>query len=96
MITKPIEVKALGNYSIFVRFSDGAQGTVDLTRLAHKGVFRNWDKNDLFAQVHIDDCGAIAWNEDIDICPNNVYLQLKGLTFEQWQQQNLNKYATNQ
>jgi len=87
MIAKPIEVKALNNYSIFVGFSDGVQGAVDLKHLAHKGVFCNWDKNNLFSQVHIDDYGAIVWNEEIDICPDNVYLQLAGLTFEQWQQQ---------
>ena len=88
MIAKPIGVKALENYSIFVEFSDGVRGAVDLKQLAHKGVFHDWDKNNLFAQVHIDDYGAIAWNEDIDICPDNVYLMLKGLTFEQWQRQN--------
>ncbi|MCL2329451.1 MAG: DUF2442 domain-containing protein [Bacteroidetes bacterium] len=90
MIAKPIEVKALNDYSIFVEFSDGLQGTVDLQHLAHKGIFLNWDKNNLFSQVHIDSYGAIAWNDDIDICPDSIYLQLKGLTFEQWKQQNPN------
>jgi hypothetical protein len=46
--------------------------------LAHKGIFHDWDKNNLFNQVYIDDYGAIAWNENIDICPDNVYLQIKG------------------
>jgi len=86
MIAKPIDVKALDNYSIYVKFSDGAQGAIDLKRLAHKGIFHAWDKNNLFQQVHIADYGAIAWNKDIDICPDNVYLQLRGITFEQWQQ----------
>ena len=90
MIARPIEVKALNNYSIFIKFSDGVQGAVDLKRLAHKGIFHDWDKNNLFSQVHIDDYGAIAWNEKIDICPDSVYLRLKGLTFEQWQQLNRN------
>ena len=67
MIAKPIEVKALNDYSIFVEFSDGMQGIVDLKHLAHKGVFRNWDTNNLFSQVHIDDYGAITWNEDIEV-----------------------------
>ena len=96
MIAKPIEVKALENYSIFVGFSDGVQGAIDLKHLAHRGVFCDWDKNNLFSQVHIDDYGAIAWNDEIDICPDSVYLQLRGLSFEQWQQQNRNKYASNQ
>ena len=91
MIAKPVEVKALDNYTIFVWFSDGVQGIIDLKHLAHKGIFREWDKNHLFAQVHIDDYGAIAWNDDIDICPDSVYLQLKGQTFEQWKNQNHNQ-----
>jgi len=95
MIAKVIDVKVLDNYAIFVRFADGVQGAVDLNHLAHKGVFCEWDNNNLFSQVHIDDYGAIAWNDDIDICPDNVYLQIKGLSFEQWQQQNQNQYATN-
>jgi len=96
MIAKPIGVKALNDYTIFVQFSDGVQGAVDLKHLAHKGVFHEWDKNNLFMQVHISDYGAIAWNDNLDICPDNIYLQLKGLTFEQWQQQNQNYYASNQ
>ena len=98
MIERPLEVKALNKYTIFVSFSDGVQGSIDLKHLAHKGVFHQWDENNLFMQVHIDDYGAIAWNNDIDICPDSVYLQLKGLTFEQWQQQNQYQYqyASNQ
>ena len=78
MISKPINVKALGNYTIYVEFSDGVRGNVDLNHLAHKGVFHDWDKNNLFKKVHIDNYGAIAWSENIDICPDNVYLKLKG------------------
>ena len=77
MIAKPIDVKALEDYSIYVEFSDGVRGIVDLKHLAHKGIFNNWDKNNLFERVYIDDFGAIAWSENIDICPDNVYLKLK-------------------
>jgi len=96
MIPKAINVKALDNYSIYVSFSDGVQGTVNLKHLAHKGIFNEWDRNNLFSNVFIDNYGAIAWNEDIDICPDNVYLQIKGLTFNQWKQQNQMQYASNQ
>ena len=92
VIERPLEVKALDKYTIFVSFSDGVQGFIDLKHLAHKGIFSQWDDNNLFMQVHIDDYGAIAWNNEIDICPDSVYLQLRGLTFEQWQQQNQNQY----
>ncbi|MDR0536512.1 MAG: DUF2442 domain-containing protein [Tannerellaceae bacterium] len=94
MIAKPIEVRALRKYSIFVGFSDGTQGAVDLEHLAHKGVFKAWDTCDLFNRVYIDECGAIAWNDELDICPDHVYLQLKGLTFEEWRQEQQRSYAT--
>ena len=95
MIAKPIKVKALEKYAIFVEFSDGVRGAVDLAHLAQKGVFRDWDKDNLFAEVHVDDNGVIAWNEEIDICPDNVWLRLNGMTFEQWRQ-NRSTHATNQ
>jgi len=96
MIAKVVKVEALEKYSIFVLFSDGINGIVDLKHLAHKGVFCEWDNNNLFKQVHIDDFGAISWNEYIDICPNNVYFKLKELSFDQWQQQNIKQYASDQ
>jgi len=34
-------------------------------------------------------------DKEIRICPDNVYLQLKGITFEEWKQQNHINYATN-
>ena len=86
-IPEPVKVKPLEKYSIHVAFSNGVEGVVDLGHLARKGVFQEWDKDDLFAQVHINDYGVIAWNDQIDICPDNVWLQLNHLTFEQWQQQ---------
>ncbi|MDR1763947.1 MAG: DUF2442 domain-containing protein [Dysgonamonadaceae bacterium] len=95
MLAKLLEVKALNDYSIFVKYEDGTQGVVDLKHLAHKGVFTEWDKNNLFNNVYIADYGAIAWNEDLDICPDSIYLQLKGMTFDMWKQQNKNQYAAN-
>jgi hypothetical protein len=83
MIEEAIQVKALDNYTIFVTFADGVQGVVDLKHLAHKGVFNEWDKNNLFSKVYIDDYGAIAWSDMIDLCPDNIYLHLKGMTFRQ-------------
>ena len=96
MISKPISVKALDGYTIYVCFEDGVQGVVDLSHLAHKGVFKAWDSDDLFRRVHIDELGAIAWNEDLDICPDSVYLGLKGITFEEWRRQCPETYAANQ
>ena len=33
--------------------------------------------------VHVDKSGAISWNEDIDLCPDALYLRLTGKTAEE-------------
>jgi hypothetical protein len=38
----PIEVKAGENYQIWIKYSDGIQGVVDLSDLVGKGVFAVW------------------------------------------------------
>jgi hypothetical protein len=36
---KPVKVKALGGYTIWIEYADGVKGEVDLLYLAGKGVF---------------------------------------------------------
>ena len=35
----PVEVKALDNYRLWVKYSDGVEGVVDLSNLVGDGVF---------------------------------------------------------
>lgn len=77
---KPVEVKALNKYKIWVRYEDGSAGEIDLSDLAGKPVFKFWDINNNFEKVHINkDTGAIAWNEEIEICPDNVYYEINNI-----------------
>ena len=80
---KVIEVKALPDYRLWVRYDDGAEGEVDLSHLAGRGVFAAWDDYKVFESVHISSSGAPSWNDDIDICPDALYLQVTGKTAEQ-------------
>ncbi len=73
---KPVEVKPLANYRLWLKYADGVSGEIDLTHLAGKGVFSIWNNYDIFKQVYIGRSGQIAWNEDIDICPDALYLQI--------------------
>ena len=85
MISNAIQVKAISHYSIWLKFDDNTEGVVDLSHLIDKPVFQNWKEADFFNKVFIDEeTGAIAWNENIELCPDNMYLKIKGITFEQW------------
>ena len=85
MFPKVISGQAIQKYKLLLRFSDGTEGVADLSHLANKGVFKQWEAGDLFFQVHIDpETNALVWNEMLDVCPDNLYLQIKGLTFEQF------------
>jgi hypothetical protein len=82
-------VEAVQKYKIALQFDDGTNGTLDLSKLAGKGIFTLWDQDELFYKVHISDTGAIAWNDDLDIDPLNAYLTVKGFTFAEWQESQL-------
>lgn len=82
-MVKPIRVKPLSDYKIQVKFSDGVEGVVDLSHLVGKGVFVSWKKKGEFEKVHIDaESGAIAWNDQIDLCPDTIYMQITGKKVE--------------
>jgi hypothetical protein len=85
MIYKPIEVEAVGKYSIYIKFADNTEGQIDLSHLINKPIFQNWTNPDFFKKVYIDtETYSIAWDENIELCPDNLYLKIKGLSFEEW------------
>jgi len=75
---KAIEVRPLSGYRIWLKYADGVSGEVDLSHLAGRGVFKVWADQKVFEGVHVDPSGAIAWSEDIDLCPDALYLRLTG------------------
>lgn len=75
---KATEVKPLEGYRIWLRFSDGTEGEVDLGDLAGRGVFRIWKDRKVFEAVRVTANGALAWGEEVDLCPDSLYLRLTG------------------
>lgn len=71
-------VSALSDYKIRVRFDDGVEGEVDLSRYVGKGVFAAWCDPTFFEAVHVSPYGSVAWSEDIELCPDSIYLELTG------------------
>ncbi len=77
-MTRPTEVKPRNGFTLWLRFSDGAEGVVDLSRLAGRGVFRCWDNADAFEAVRVAEHGSVVWGDDVELCPDALYLQVTG------------------
>ncbi len=75
---EPTTVEARDGYKIWLQYSDGTSGEVDLSDLAGRGVFRAWDTQGCFEKVHIAPHRAIVWNEDLELCPDALYMELTG------------------
>ena len=73
---KPVEVKVLSDYKLWVKYSDGVEGTVDLSHLAGKGVFSIWNDYGNFEKVYIGKSREIAWDDQVDVCPDSIYMRI--------------------
>jgi hypothetical protein len=72
------EVKSLGQYRLDLLFDDGVRGTVDLSDLVGKGVFALWRDQEAFERVGIGSSGELTWDDQIDLCPDALYLKATG------------------
>ena len=80
---EPLEVKALSDYRIWVRYADGEAGEVDLSHLAGQGVFELWEHEQKWKNVRIAGDGTIRWSEGVALCPDATYLKLTGKSPEE-------------
>ncbi|MDE2977772.1 MAG: DUF2442 domain-containing protein [Acidobacteriota bacterium] len=77
-MTRPVKVEPRRGFKLWLRFSDGAEGVVDLSPLAGRGVFRCWDAADIFDAVRVTEHGSVVWGDDVELCPDALYLQVTG------------------
>jgi hypothetical protein len=73
-----IEVKPEPGYQLFVRFRDGAQGRMRLAVEELTGVLAPLADADFFNRVFVDQ-GAVTWPGEIDLAPDAMYAQIKGI-----------------
>jgi hypothetical protein len=72
------EVNVLQEYRLELIFDDGVRGVVDLSGLVGKGVFTMWRDRRTFEQVRIGAFGELIWGDQIDLCPDALYLKITG------------------
>ena len=73
---KICKVKVLPDYHLELEFDDGVAGIVDLSEAVGKGVFTVWSDPRVFEQVRIGSSGELVWGEQVDLCPDALYLKV--------------------
>ena len=79
---KIISVKASADYKIWIQYSDGVEGEVDLSHLVGKGVFSAWKDASVFRNFQVKNGRFIIWTDEIDLCADSLYLEITGETPE--------------
>lgn len=70
--------RLIGEFRIELVFEDGVKGVHDFSNLAGKGVFSLWNDPAKFADFHIGSCGELVWSDEVDACPDSLYLSVTG------------------
>ena len=77
------DVEPREGYRIWLRYSDGAAGEVDLSSMARRGVFKVWLDRTFFEGVHVSGHRSIAWSDDVELCEDALYMALTGKSAEE-------------
>ena len=67
-----VEVEAMGDLSLRVRFADGLSGMVSIMPSHLYGVFEPLKDPAVFAQARCDE-GFVSWPGDIDLAPDAMH-----------------------
>ena len=70
------DLEARDKFKLWLRYSDGTEGVVDLSDMAHTELFADWQKPGVFEQVVIGENGEVMWTEDAALCSDSLYLDL--------------------
>ena len=71
-----VSVRPLDGFRLAVRFDDGTFGEIALRDRLFGPVFEPLRDPDVFAQVFVDEFGAVAWPNGADLAPDALYAQL--------------------
>ncbi len=75
MLYDIVEVKVIKNYTLYLRFENGKEGEVDISKIIpFEGVFAKLKDTNYFATVHLNkELGTIIWNNGADLSPSYLY-----------------------
>ena len=72
------DVRPLRRYRLWVKFTNGEEGVVDLSGIPRTGAFAAWNSKKVFREVYVDYGTAVWDNGKIDISPAALYAEATG------------------
>lgn len=81
------------NNTLFIRFEDGVQGTVEFADSFFSGVFEKLKDPKEFRKVQVVD-GVVTWPSDLDLAPDAMHdeIQINGRAFFPLSERNDSEY----
>ena len=75
MLIDVIQVKYVQDYVLYLRFEDGLEGNIDISKhISFQGVFSRLKDLSYFQTVLVNsDIGTIVWDNGADISPSFLY-----------------------
>lgn len=73
-----VDLETRPNFRLWLRYSDGVEGEVDLSEMAKLPACRGWHEDVSFDAVGLMPGNILTWNDDIDLCGDFLYLKLTG------------------
>lgn len=70
------KVETRPEYILLVTFDDGVYGEVSMVEQLFGPMFEPMKDPEYFAQVCVDEFGAVCWPNGADLCPDALYLQV--------------------
>ena len=73
-----IEVRYVREYTLWLRFQDGASGEVDIAPSLKGPVFEPLRDLEFFKQAQVDpEIGTVVWPNGADVAPETLYKRLQ-------------------
>ena len=76
-------VTPLSPYKIYLSYSDGVAGEIDLSDCVKMEMFSEWQTPGAFGKVKIGEYGEVWWSDVASLCPDALYLELTGKEFDE-------------
>ena len=81
-MVKLIHVTPQAGNKLHLEYDDGTVGDVDVSDLIGKGVFKALADTAVFESVSVGEHGEVRWTDDLELCPDSLYLQMTGKSVE--------------